>query len=229
MGIGRDQVRQAFPKQTLSAACWQCESCRSSDPRVRDSRIGRPARADSAPSGAAQSAIAEVARQAKSRALAAVVRGAEIRQKGNRGHRLWTQALAYAPPVSGSEFAPSARLWVAREASARDGAPSAPTRRGLPTSAIRWRRASGGAGVNRRSDRQPRSPLAFPSVAKHKLAPASSECWIVAEGLVRTGTLGSIALEEMRSSRSPSCFHRPCRWVWVIARVPPMSAILAFA
>ena len=36
-----------------------------------------------------------------------------------------------------------ARLWVAREASARDEALAAPTRRGPPTSAIRWRRASG--------------------------------------------------------------------------------------
>ena len=68
----------------------------------------------------------------------------------------------------GSEFAPSARLWVAREASARDGAGAAPTRRGLPTSAIRWRRASGVGGVNRRSDRQRRSGLALPSVALRK-------------------------------------------------------------
>ena len=37
-----------------------------------------------------------------------------------------------------------ARFWVAREASARHGVCAAPTRRGLPTSAIRWRQASGG-------------------------------------------------------------------------------------
>jgi hypothetical protein len=35
-------------------------------------------------------------------------------------------------------------------------------------------------GVNRRSDRQRRLALALPSVAKRKLAPAPSECWIVA-------------------------------------------------
>ncbi len=35
--------RPAFRKQTLNAARWQCESCRASDPRVRDSRIGRAA------------------------------------------------------------------------------------------------------------------------------------------------------------------------------------------
>ena len=54
----------------------------------------------------------------------------------------------------------------AREASARHGAYDAPTRRGLPPSAIRWRRASGAGGVNRRSDRQRRSARALPSVAK---------------------------------------------------------------
>ena len=48
------------------------------------------------------------------------------------------------PPASGSELAPSARLWVAREASARDEALTTPTRPGFPTIAIRWRRASGG-------------------------------------------------------------------------------------
>ena len=39
------------------------------------------------------------------------------------------------------------KLRNAREASARDGAGAALTRRGLPTSAIRWRRASGADGV----------------------------------------------------------------------------------
>ena len=67
-----------------------------------------------------------------------------------------------------------ARLWVAREASARDEALAAPTRRGFPALTIRWRRASGDGGVNRRSDRQRRSALAFPSVAKHKPASAVS-------------------------------------------------------
>jgi hypothetical protein len=55
-----------------------------------------------------------------------------------------------------------ARFWVAREASARHGACAAPTRRGLPTSAIRWRRASDADAVNRRSDRQRRSARALP-------------------------------------------------------------------
>ena len=47
MGRGKPSVdsadRPAFRKQTLSAARWQCESCRASEPRVRDSRIGRRA------------------------------------------------------------------------------------------------------------------------------------------------------------------------------------------
>ena len=38
-------------------------------------------------------------------------------------------------------------------------------RRGFPTIAIRWTRAFGGGGVNRRSDRRGRPALAFPSVA----------------------------------------------------------------
>jgi hypothetical protein len=45
MGRGKPSVdsadRPAFRKQTLSAARWQCESCGASDPRVRESRIGR--------------------------------------------------------------------------------------------------------------------------------------------------------------------------------------------
>ena len=56
------------------------------------------------------------------------------------------------------------QLRNAREASARHDACAAPTRRGLPTSAIRWRRASGADAVNRRSDRQRRSARALPSV-----------------------------------------------------------------
>ena len=47
MGRGKPSVdsadRPAFRKQTLSAARWQCESCPASEPRVRDSRIGRRA------------------------------------------------------------------------------------------------------------------------------------------------------------------------------------------
>ena len=61
--------------------------------------------------------------------------------------------------------------------------------------AIRWRQPSGADAVNRRSDRQRRSALALPSVAKRKLAPAPSECWIVAKGLVRRDT----AREEKQS------------------------------
>ena len=58
----------------------------------------------------------------------------------------------------------------AREASARHGAYDAPTRRGLPPSAIRWRRASGAGGVNRRSDRQRRSARALLPWQRHSEA-----------------------------------------------------------
>jgi hypothetical protein len=56
-----------------------------------------------------------------------------------------------------------------REKRASDtAAGAAPMRRGLPTSAIRRRRASGAGGVNRRSDRQHRSALTLPSVANQE-------------------------------------------------------------
>ena len=51
--------------------------------------------------------------------------------------------LAYAPPASGSEFAPSGALMGCARSERPRRADAALTRRGLPTSAIRWRRASG--------------------------------------------------------------------------------------
>jgi len=78
--------------------------------------------------------------------------------------------LAYAPPASGSEFAPSGALMgcakCEREARGRRG-PRAHGRfgDGATRGCFRWRRASGAGGVNRRSDRQRRSALTLPSVA----------------------------------------------------------------
>ena len=80
--------------------------------------------------------------------------------------------LAYAPPASGSGFAPSGALMGCARSERPRRADAALTRRGLPAIAIRWRRASGAGGVNRRSDRQRRSARALPSVAKRK--PAST-------------------------------------------------------
>jgi len=64
----------------------------------------------------------------------------------------------------------------AREASARDDARGPPTRLRFPTSAIRWRRASGAGGMNRRSDRHHRGrwrSLSWRSASRPRSSQAS--------------------------------------------------------
>ena len=96
------------------------------------------------------------------------------------------------------------RLRLAREASARHGACAAPTRRGLPTSAIRWRRASGAGGVNRRSDRQRRSARAFPSVAMRSSASISADACSVAIAIA--GSSWELAIPPAKSTCPVTAF-----------------------
>jgi len=114
--------------------------------------------------------------------------GNQSRPAGHRDYRFTSgggAARAIAMPRRQSSGLGRQDDRNAREASARHGARAAPTRRGLQTSAIRWRRASGAGGVNRRSDRQHRSALTLPSVAKEWPAQAPAERCFVAVALVR--------------------------------------------
>jgi len=137
-------------------------------------------------------------------------------------------ALAGPPTLRG--LASTVRRWRRLALCARserpDEALAAPTRRGFPAIAIRWRRASGGGGVNRRSDRQRRSGLAFPSVAKHsrgirRLARSrrrhsnrsvrgapSVEAIVGARRAVRASGLGGYG-EQMRGERESRCQSVP--------------------
>ena len=69
-------------------------------------------------------------------------RHAEVR-RGSPVVRLYIGTRRIGTPAKAS----GAQLRNAREASARDEAFAVPTRRGFPTIAIRWRRASGAGGV----------------------------------------------------------------------------------
>jgi hypothetical protein len=78
-----------------------------------------------------------------------------------------------------------ARLWFAREASARDGALAAPASRGFPTSAIRCFRASEARRWTGESERQAPSALTLQSVAKSKSAPPRAHALRVLAGARR--------------------------------------------
>jgi hypothetical protein len=129
----------------------------------------------------------------------------EIRQKGNRGHRLWTRAPCICTTGLGQRFRAVRRSYGLREMRARSSRstrpprPPSPPATALPADASVGG-ASGGIRVNRRSDRQSRSALAFPSVAKRKLAPAPTECWIVAIAIARRPPVR----REKESSRRPT-------------------------
>ena len=98
-----------------------------------------------------------------------------------------------------------ARLWVARETRARDGAGAAFDETRTADSA-NGRRVSGAGGVNRRSDRQGRSARTLPSVANHLSASASADACSVANAAARPAPVEAQKhSSRQRADRRQSC------------------------
>ena len=126
---------------------------------------GHASRSCPAPVDCCNGLNAEASRTPRGRVKAGVCHpDPEVAQFARRGTAVTDRGrrpLAYAPPASGSEFAPSARLWVARKASANLEVDEAPAPRSPPATAryptiLRWFRASAAGRPDDESGRRRR-------------------------------------------------------------------------